>query len=95
MTALGLDKNSHDISIVYRALQQLVNTQVFYNLVQILHDDDVDIMWAMIKQTPQFITSDLNVTIEAIRLNVGKGSQHTSRPEELQSVPVDVYPSFT
>ena len=28
MTALGLDKNSHDISIVYRAPQQLVNTQV-------------------------------------------------------------------
>ena len=45
MLALGLDKDSHDISIVYQASQQLVSTQVFYNSIQLQCDDDVDIMW--------------------------------------------------
>ena len=33
MSALGLDKDSHDISIVHQAPQQLVRTQVFYNSI--------------------------------------------------------------
>ena len=49
MSALGLDKDSHDISIVYRAPQQPVSTQVFYNSIQLQHDDDVDMMWGVIK----------------------------------------------
>ena len=78
MTALGLDKDSHNISIVYHASQQLVNTQIFYNSIQLLCEDDVDMMLVVIKQKPQFIASDLYVTIEAVRFNVGEGSQHTS-----------------
>ena len=49
MLALGLDKDSHDISIVYRAPQQPVSTQVFYNSIQLQRDDDVDMMWGVIK----------------------------------------------
>ena len=49
MTALGLDKDSHNISIVYHASQQLVNTQIFYNSIQLLCEDDVDMMWVVIK----------------------------------------------
>ena len=74
MLALGLDKDSHDISIVYQASQQLVSTQVFYNSIQLQCDDDVDIMWGVIKRTPQFIASNLYVTIDAIGFNVNGGS---------------------
>ena len=73
MSALGLDKDSHNISMVYRAPQRLVSTQVFYNSIQLLCDDDVDIIWAVIKWTPQFIASDLYVTVDAIRFNVDGG----------------------
>ena len=44
MSTLELDKDSHDISIVYRTPQQLVGTQVFYNSIQLQCDDDVDMM---------------------------------------------------
>ena len=44
MSALVLDKDSHDISIVFRAPQQLVGTQVFYNSIPLQCDNDVDIM---------------------------------------------------
>ena len=74
MLALGLDKDSHDISIVYQASQQLVSTQVFYNSIQLQCDDDVDIMWGVIKRTPQFIAANLYVTIDAIGFNVNGGS---------------------
>ena len=33
MSTMGLDKDTHDISIVFRAPQQLVGTQVFYNSI--------------------------------------------------------------
>ena len=42
-----------------------MNTQIFYNSIQLLCEDDVDMMLVVIKQTPQFIVSDLYVTIEA------------------------------
>ena len=52
MEALGLDRESHKISIVYRAPQLLVNTQVVYNLNLLGCNADVDMMWTVIKQTP-------------------------------------------
>ena len=64
MEALGLDRESHKISIVYRGPQLLVNTQVFYNSNPLGCDADVDMMWTVIKQTPQFIASDLYVTVK-------------------------------
>nr|POE68742.1 hypothetical protein CFP56_17621 [Quercus suber] len=85
MTDLGLDKDSHNLSIVYCASQQLMNTQIFYNSIQLLCEDDVDMMLAVIRRTPQFIAFDLYVTVEAIRFNVGEGLQHTSGAEVLQS----------
>ena len=42
MEALGLDRESHKISIVYRAPQLLVNTQVVYNSNPLGCDADVD-----------------------------------------------------
>ena len=47
--ALGLDRESHKISIVYRAPQLLVNTQVFYNSNLLGYDADVDMIWTVIK----------------------------------------------
>ena len=69
MEALGLDRESHKISIVYRGPQLLVNTQVFYNSNPLGCDADVDMMWTVIKQTPQFIAFDLYVTAEAVRFH--------------------------
>ena len=83
MTDLGLDKDSHNISIIYRAFQQLLNTQIFYNSIQLLCEDDVDMMLVVIKRTPQFIAFDLYVTVEAVRFNVSESSQHTSGAEVL------------
>ena len=42
MAALGLDRESHKIFIMYRAPQLLVNSQVFYNSNMLPSDDDVD-----------------------------------------------------
>ena len=50
MSTLGLDKDTHDISIVFQALQQLVGTHVFYNSILLQWNDDVDIMLGVIKR---------------------------------------------
>nr|POF14521.1 hypothetical protein CFP56_48858 [Quercus suber] len=65
MEALGLDKESHKISIVY-----------------------------LIKQTPQFIASDLYVIVKAIGFHAGASSQHGNGVAESHSSSLDVQPSF-
>ena len=94
MEALGLDRESHKISIVHRAPQLLVNTQVVYNSNPLGCDADVDMMWIVIKQTPQFIVSDLYVTVEAVGFHASASSQHGSGVEKPHSLPLDVQPSF-
>nr|POE44859.1 signal recognition particle receptor subunit alpha like [Quercus suber] len=94
MEALGLDKESHKISIVYRAPQLLVNTQVVYNSNPLCGDAEVDMMWAVIKRTPQFIASDLYVTIDAIGFHDGANSQHASGVEEPRPGYLHMQPSF-
>ena len=74
MEALRLDRESHKISIVYRAPQLLMNTQVVYNSNPLGCDADVDMMWTVIKRTPQFIVSDLYVTVEAVGFHAGASS---------------------
>ena len=90
MEALGLDRESHKISIVYRAPQLLVNTQVVYNSNPLGCDADVDMMWTVIKRTPQFIASDLYVTVEAVGFHASASSQHGSGVEKPHSLPLDV-----
>lgn len=94
MEALRLDRESHRISIVYRAPQILVSTQVVYNSNPLGCDADVDMMWAVIKRTPQFIVSDLYVTVEAVGFHGSASSQHASGVEEPHSLSVDVHPPF-
>ena len=74
MEALGLDRESHKISIVYRASQLLVTTQVVYNSNPLGCDANVDMMWTVIKRTPQFITFDLYVTVEAVGFHANASS---------------------
>ena len=74
MEALGLDRESHKIFIVYRAPQLLVNTQVFYNSNLLDGDDDVDMMWTVIKWSPQFIASGLYVTVEVVGFHASASS---------------------
>ncbi|KAL0011172.1 hypothetical protein SO802_006280 [Lithocarpus litseifolius] len=72
MSTLGLDKDSHDISIVFRAPQQL----------------------GVIKRAPQFIGSNLYVTVDTVGFNVDGASQCANRAGEQESVPVTImYPS--
>ena len=92
MSTLELDKESHKISIVYRDLQLLVNTQVLYNSNPLDCDVDVDMMQTVIKWTPQFIAFDLYVTVEVVGSYVGASSQHASGVEEPHSSSIDVYP---
>ena len=73
MSTLELDKDYCDISIVFRAPQQLVGTQVFYNSIPLKCDDDVDIMWRVIKWAGQFIGSDLYVIVDIVGFNVDGG----------------------
>ena len=96
MSTMGLHKDTHDISIVFRAPQQLVGTQVFYNSIPLQCDNDANIMWGVIKRAGQFIGSDLYVTVHTVGFNVDGGSQYGSRVGEQESVPVTVvYPSVT
>ncbi|KAL0002077.1 hypothetical protein SO802_015858 [Lithocarpus litseifolius] len=94
METLGLDRESHKISIVYCAPQLLVNTQVVYNSNPLGCNANMDMMWTVIKRTPQFIVSDLYVTVEAIRFRAGASSQHSNGVEEPHSSSLDVHPSF-
>ena len=94
MEALGLDRESHKISIVYRAPQLLVNTQVVYNSNPLGYDADMDMIWTVIKRTPQFIASNLYVTVEAVGFHAGASSQHGSGVEKPHSSQLDVHPSF-
>ena len=94
MEALGLDRESHKISILYHAPQQLVDTQVVYNSNPLGCDANVDMIWTLIKRTPQFIAFDLYVTVEAVGFHAGASSQHGSGVEEPYSLPLDVQPSF-
>ena len=94
MEALRLDKESHKIFIVYRAPQLLVYTQVVYNSNPLGCDADMDMMWTVIKRTPQFIASDLYVTVEAVRFHAGASSQHGSGVEEPHLLSLDMQPSF-
>ena len=94
MEALGLDRESHKISIVYRAPQLLMNTQVVYNSNPLGCDTDMDMMWTVIKWTPQFIAFDLYVTVKSIGFYAGASLQHGNGVEEPHSLPLDMQPSF-
>ena len=96
MSTLGLDKDTHDISIVFQAPQQQVGPQVFYNSIPLQCNDDANIMWRVIKRAGQFIGSDLYVTVHIVGLNVDGGLQYANRVGEQESVLVTVvYPSVT
>ena len=49
LTAMGLDHSRHKISIVYRAPQQVADTQVFYNSLQLSGDAKVKMMWEVVE----------------------------------------------
>ena len=53
-------------------------------------------MWGVIKQAPQFIASDLYVTVDTVGFNVDRGSQYASGGGKQESIPVtNMYPSVT
>ena len=76
LTAMGLDHSRHNISIVYRAPQRVVDTQVFYNSLQLLSSIEVKMMWEFVEQmlVKGFIASNLYVTIKPAIVEAGEGS---------------------
>ena len=75
---MGLDHSRHNISIVYRAPQRVVDTQVFYNSLQLLSSIEVKMMWEFVEQmlVKGFIALNLYVTIKLAIVEVREGSQH-------------------
>ena len=71
-----------------------MNTQVVYNSNPLGCDADMDMMWTVIKRTPQVIASDFYVTVEAVGFHASASSQHGSGVEKPHSLPLDVQPSF-
>ena len=85
LKAMGLDHYRHNISIVYRAPQQVVETQVFYNSLQLSSGVEVKMMWEIVAQMVArgFIASDFYVTVEPATVEARKGSQHTILDERV------------
>ena len=64
---------------MYRAPQQVVDAQVFYNSLQLSGGIEVKMVWEMVAQMAArgFIASDLYVAVEPATVEAGEGSQHT------------------
>ena len=97
LMTMGLDHSRHNISIVYRAPQRVVDTQVFYNSLQLSGGTEVKMMWEMVAQMVArgFIASDLYVTVDLATVEAGEGSQHTVLDgrvdEHIDSIPLQSY----
>ena len=97
LKAMGLDHSRHKISIVYRAPQRVVDTQVFYNSLQLSGGTEVKMMWEMVAQMVArgFIASDLYVTVQPATVEAGEGSEHTVLDgrvdEHIDSIPETCY----
>ena len=91
---MGLDHSRHNISIVYRAPQRVVDTQVFYNSLQLSGGAEVKMMWEVVAQMVArgFVASNLSVTVELATVEAGEGSQHTILDgrvdEHIDSIPL-------
>ncbi|XP_023872225.1 uncharacterized protein LOC111984837 [Quercus suber] len=79
---MGLDQCRHNISIVYRAPQLVVGTQVVYKSLQLSCGAEVKMMWEVVEQmvVKGFVASELYVTVEPTIVEAGEGSQHTTFP---------------
>nr|XP_023899821.1 uncharacterized protein LOC112011706 [Quercus suber] len=97
LKAMGLDQCRHNISIVYRAPQLVVGTQVFYKSLQLSCGAEVKMMWEVVEQmvVKGFVASELYVTIEPTIVEAGEGSQHTvldgTTNEHIESIPLQSY----
>ena len=101
LKVMGLEHSRHKISIVYRAPQWVVDTQVFYNSLQLLGGTKVKMMWEMVAQMVArgFIASDLYVTVEPATVEAREGSFHTILDgrvdEHIDSIPERSYQGCT
>ena len=97
---MGLDHSRHKISIMYREPQRVVDTQVFYNSLQLSDGTEVKMMWEMVAQIVArgFIASDLYVTVEPATVEAGEGSEHTVLDgrvdEHINSIPLQSYQGY-
>ncbi|KAK7845370.1 hypothetical protein CFP56_009451 [Quercus suber] len=97
LKAMGLDQSRHNISIVYRAPQLVVGTQVVYKSLQLSGGAEVKMMWEVVEQmvVKGFVASELYVTVEPTIVEAGEGSQHIvldgTIDEHIESIPLQSY----
>nr|POE60549.1 hypothetical protein CFP56_71167 [Quercus suber] len=97
LKAMGLDQSRHNISIVYRAPQLVVGTQVVYKSLQLSGGAEVKMIWEVVEQmvVKGFVASELYVTVEPTILEAGEGSQHTvldgTIDDHIESIPLQSY----
>ncbi|XP_065634361.1 uncharacterized protein LOC112038773 [Quercus suber] len=101
LKAMGLDQSRHNISIVYRAPQLVVGTQVFYNSLLLLGGTEVKMMWEVVQQmmVKGFVASEPYVTVEPAIVEAGEVSQHTvfdgTVDEHVESISLQSYQGGT
>ncbi|KAK9995056.1 hypothetical protein SO802_024759 [Lithocarpus litseifolius] len=101
LKAMRLDQSRHNISIVYRAPQLVVGTQVFYNSLQLSGGAEVKMMWEVVEKmgVKGFVASELYVTVVSAIVEAGEGSQHTvldgTVDEHVDSIPLQSYQGCT
>ena len=97
LKVMGLDHSRHNISIMYQAPQRVVDTQVFYNSLQLSGGAEVKMMWEVAAQMVArgFVTLDLYVTIKPATVEAREGSQDTVLDgrvdEHMDSIPLQFY----
>nr|POE57385.1 coatomer subunit gamma [Quercus suber] len=74
LKAMGLDQSRHNISIMYRAPQLVVGTQVVYKSLQLSGGAEVKMMWEVVEQmvVKEFVASELYVTVEPTIVEAGE-----------------------
>ena len=101
LKVMGLDHSRHNISIMYQAPQRVVDTQVFYNSLQLSGGAEVKMMWEVVAQMVArgFVASDLYVTIKPATVEAREGSQHIVLDgrvdEHMDSIPLQFYQRCT
>ena len=99
MKELDLDRQFHDIKIIYRAPFAVFNDHIVFTPIEIKGDKHVKIMFNKINYTPQLKVVELYISAKPRTKVGGKYVQQTilegGGGEKLQSLYVDGHPTLT
>ena len=99
MKELDLDRQLHDIKIIYHALHAVFNDRIVFMPIEIKGDKHVKLMFDRINSMPQLKAAELYISVEPHIEVSGEDVQQTtlegSGGEEFQSLHMDNYPILT